>query len=383
MTEMSGVLLLLLYMSHSSSAICGMQKATITDESTENIVGINEFPWVVSLQDQHYTHLAFGCILSEFWILTTASFLQHRLKLIVIVGIANMDPQKTDHTEYPVHSIIIHEKFNNKSMSNNIALLRTESAIFFDDLVQAICFLNKKLHRESVLRNCWVAGWNPTSATGNRMTMSILRRISVKDIAVCPFRDRKTECASHTLKKSNHVCLGEAGNPMMCQVKNLDLWVLRGILTDEGSLCPGLFLYTAVEEYSDWIMAKAKKAGLPLSPLNPWEKLVPEFSFDESNNALTTNAYSLQSYSEWPKSYSQGQRMSTVYDQPTQNEQNFRANGLQKSDWPSKVAVQPMYYDYYGGEAGEGRVVAGQNRLHWSQERILMSLVLVFLGSGV
>lgn len=170
---------------------------------------------------------------------------------------------------------------------------------------------------------------------------------------------------------------------MMCQVKNLDVWVLRGILTYGGSLCPGLFLYTTVEEYSDWIMAKAKKAGLPLYPLNPWEKLVPEFSFDESNNALTTNVYSVRSYSEWPQSYSQGQSMSTVYDQPTQKEQNFRANGLQKSDWPSKVAVQPMYYDYYGGEAGEGRAVAGQNRLHWSQERILMSLVLVFLGSGV
>lgn len=51
------------------------------DEPKENLVGSNEFPWVVSLQDPQYTHLAFGCILSKFWILSTASALQHRLVL--------------------------------------------------------------------------------------------------------------------------------------------------------------------------------------------------------------------------------------------------------------------------------------------------------------
>lgn len=61
------------------SAVCGIQKANIEDESKENLVSSTEFPWVVSIQDQEYTHLAFGCILSEFWILSSASALQHRL----------------------------------------------------------------------------------------------------------------------------------------------------------------------------------------------------------------------------------------------------------------------------------------------------------------
>ncbi|XP_005078698.2 LOW QUALITY PROTEIN: inactive serine protease 54 [Mesocricetus auratus] len=382
--RMRVVLLVLLYISHSSSAICGIQKANIVDDSEENLVGINEFPWVVSLQDPEYTHLAFGCILSEFWILSIASALQHRKKVIAVVGIANMDPRKVDHTEYPVNTIILHDSFNNNSMSNNIALVRTESAIRFDDMVQAICFLGKKLHKPPTLKNCWVAGWNPTSATGNHMTMSILRRISVKDIDLCPLRRHpKTECASHTNKNFNNVCLGESGSPMMCQVKKLNIWVLRGILAHGGNSCPGLFLYAKVEDYSDWIMAKTKRAGPSLSAINPWETLVSEFHFDESNVALTKNMYSVHGHAERPRSYSQGQKVSTLYDQSTDDGQNFRVNGLQEAGWPSKVAVQPMYYDYYGGEAGEGGAVAGQNRLHWPQEMILMSLVLVFLGSGV
>ncbi|XP_076427731.1 inactive serine protease 54 isoform X1 [Peromyscus maniculatus bairdii] len=384
MAELREVLLVLLYMAHSSSAICGTQKANIVDEPKENLVGSNEFPWVVSLQDPQYTHLAFGCILSKFWILSTASALQHRLKIIAVVGIANMDPRKVDHTEYPVNMIILHENFNNRSMSNNIALLRTESAIHFDDMVQAICFLDKKQDKAPTLKNCWVAGWNPTAATGNHMTMSILRRIYVKDIELCPLpRDQKTECASHTNKESTNVCLGEPGSPMMCQVKKSDLWVLRGIVTRGGDLCPGLFLYASVGDYSDWIIAKANKAGPPLSVLNPWEKLIPEAPFQESNTALTKNSSSVQGHAERPRSYSQGQKMSTLFDQPTDGRQNFRVNGLQESSWPSKVAVQPMYYDYYGGEVGEGGAMAGQNRLRWPQGRILMSLVLVFLGSGV
>ncbi|CAO2610381.1 Inactive serine protease 54, partial [Lemmus lemmus] len=365
------------------SAVCGVQKANIEDESKESFVSSTEFPWVVSIQDQEYTHLAFGCILSEFWILSTASALQDRKKVIAVVGIANMDPRKVDHKEYSVSTIIRHEDFSNNSRSNNIALLKTESAIHFDDMVQAICFLSKTLHKPPTLKNCWVAGWNPTSATGNHMTMSILRRISVKDIDLCPLqREQKTECASHT-NKEYKVCLGEPGSPMMCQVKKLNLWVLKGIVTYRGDSCPGLFLYASVEDYSDWIMAKTKKAGPSLSSLHPWEKLPSELLFDESNIALTKNAYSVHGHAEQPQSHSGGPKLSTLYDQSTDSGQNFRANGLQESGWPAKVAIQPMYYDYYGGEAGEGGAVAGQSRLCCPQERILMSLVLVFLGSGV
>lgn len=63
------------------SAVCGIQKANIVDNLHENLVSSTEFPWVVSIQDKQYTHLAFGCILSEFWILSMASALQNRLVL--------------------------------------------------------------------------------------------------------------------------------------------------------------------------------------------------------------------------------------------------------------------------------------------------------------
>lgn len=87
-----------------------------------------------------------------------------RKDAVAIVGIAKMDAKLIAHEEYPVNTIIIHEDFDNVTMKNNIALLKTDTAIKFNSLVQPICFLGRKLHMPPTLENCWVAGWNPTSA---------------------------------------------------------------------------------------------------------------------------------------------------------------------------------------------------------------------------
>ncbi|XP_010615498.1 inactive serine protease 54 isoform X2 [Fukomys damarensis] len=385
MAEMRGMLLVLLYVSQSSAS-CGIQKTSLVDESEENLVSTMEFPWVVSVQDSQYTHLAFGCILSHFWILSIASAFQNRKDAIVVVGIANMDPRKNAFIEYPVRTIIIHEDFDNHSMNNNVALLRTDSAMHFDDLVQPICFLGKEQPMLPALKNCWVSGWNPTSATGNHMTMSILRRISVKDFHLCPLhKPQKTGCGSHTERETDAVCLGEPGSPMMCQLQHLDLWVLRGILTHGGEKCPGLFLYTKVEDYSDWITSMARRAGPPLSSLRHWEKLI-HFSHHRLPAVVTQKAYSEQGPVRWPQSYFQGQRNSTVHLQGTNSSSSrggpdLRVKGLQKPDSSAKLTVQPMYYDYYGGDVGK-MPFADQDRVQ-PQEIILVSFMLVFFGNSV
>ncbi|KAL2762352.1 inactive serine protease 54 isoform 2, partial [Daubentonia madagascariensis] len=294
-----------------------------------------------------------------------------------------MDPSKIAHTEYPVNTIIIHEDFDNHSMSNDIALLKTDSEIHFNSLVQSICFLGRELHMPPVLQNCWVSGWNPTTATGNHMTMSILRKIFVKDTDLCPLHKlQNTGCGRHTKEETKAVCLGEPGSPMMCQLENLNLWVLRGILTHGGEKCPGLFLYTKVEDYSDWIMSETKTAGLPLSLLHHWEKTI-SFSHHRSHAATTQNTYSALDYLGWSQSYFQEPRKSNMHFQQTNSSRDgldFREKGIKELGKSSEPAIQPMYYDYYGGEVGS---VAGQNRLHQPQEIILISFVLVFFCSSV
>ncbi|XP_032179729.1 LOW QUALITY PROTEIN: inactive serine protease 54 [Mustela erminea] len=395
--RMRGMLLVLLYVSHSSAS-CGIQKASVIETSEEGLVNDKEFPWVVSLQDSQYTHLAFGSILSEFWIISIASILQNRKDVIVIVGIAKMDAKVISHEEYPVNTIIIHEDFDNETMTNNIALLKTDTAIEFSSLVQPICFLGRKLHVSPVLRNCWVAGWNPTSATGNHMTMSILRKISVKDIDLCPLhRIKKTGCGNHVEQETDAVCLGDPGNPMMCQLQKLNMWVLTGILSHGGEKCPGLFLYIKVEDYSDWIMSKTKKTSRPLSSFHHWEESFPFPSYS-SRVIMTPKKHSGLGQGEWSQTYMQGHIKVTSHTLPTlptlptfpalptnssRKSLVMGVKGLGELGRSSVMAAQPMYYDYYGEAGDSGGSTSGQNRLHRPQEIILFFSVLVFFCNGI
>lgn len=83
---------------------------------------------------------------------------------IAIVGIAKMNATVISHEEYPVNTIIIHEGFDNETMTNNLALLKTDTAMRFSSLVESICFLRNQQYTPLASRNCWVAGWNPTFA---------------------------------------------------------------------------------------------------------------------------------------------------------------------------------------------------------------------------
>ncbi|XP_075851800.1 inactive serine protease 54 isoform X2 [Microcebus murinus] len=389
MAEMRGVLVVLLCVFHSSAS-CGIQQAANSDvldpNPEEKLVRKMEFPWVVSLQDSQYTHLAFGCIISRFWILSIASAFQNRKDIVVVVGLNNMDPSRIAHTEYPINTVIIHEDFDNQSMNNDIALLKTDSEMHFNSLVQSICFLRGELHMPPVSQNCWVAGWNPTSATGKHMTMSILRGIFVKDIDLCPIpKFESTGCGRHTKEETKSVCLGEPGSPMMCQLERLNLWVLRGILTHGGEKCPGLFLYTKVEEYSNWILYETRMSGLPLSSLHHWERLI-SLSQQRPHAAKPQSTPAASKYLKWSPTHFQRQAKTNMPLQQMNSSRSgldFREKAVNESSRLSEPAAQPAYYDYYGGEAGESGSAASQNTLHQPQEIILVSSVLVFFCSRV
>ncbi|KAF6079144.1 serine protease 54 [Phyllostomus discolor] len=367
---------------------CGVQKASITEDSEEGLVSENEFPWVVSLQDSHHTHLAFGSILSEFWILSIASAFQHRPFAVAVVGIASMDARVLSHEEYPVSTIILHEDFDEVTMTNNLALLKTDTAMQFSGLVRSVCYLGTKLHVPLALRNCWVAGWNPTFATGNHMTMSILRKISMNDLDQCPFPTfQKTGCGDHVAGETDSVCLGDPGNPLMCQLQKSYLWVLRGILTEGGERCPGLLVYVKVEDYSDWIESKTRTSGLPLSAVYHWENTVPVHGYSP-HATVEQKTHSGLSQVTWTETQLQTQESTTAVTSEPENSseesEESRGEEVRETSSLSEAAVeeatQPEYFDYYQEQqAGEDKAVSGQDRLPEPREMVLFAFVFSFV----
>lgn len=56
---------------------CGMLAIMAPTSSKQGFAAAGEFPWVVSLQDRHHRHVAFGVILSKRWIISAASSFQN------------------------------------------------------------------------------------------------------------------------------------------------------------------------------------------------------------------------------------------------------------------------------------------------------------------
>ncbi|KAG6927030.1 protease, serine 54 [Chelydra serpentina] len=332
-------------MSRSPAAGCGTQITLAPSSSTQAFAAVGEFPWVVSIQDLQHDHLAFGSILSEHWILSAASSFQTRHPAFAGVGLTALNTQRKPR--YSISTVIPHEDFNEITLDKNIALLKTGSPVEFSDAVRPICFPSRNLTAAS-LENCWVSGWlHPAAALGflaqpgRHGAASFLRKLSVVDVDPCPLkRIVTTECSSHRDSDNMTGCLGDPGNPVMCQAEGTGHWVLNGVLSPGGMRCYGPFLYTKVAYYSDWISATTAAAGVPVYP-----------TFARGRSAFRAPAGDLEGSFEpaekvFPSSViseagsDHGQAKQQPKDiKPTQE---GLARFYSKSD--------PVYYDYYSGE---------------------------------
>ncbi|XP_074929935.1 inactive serine protease 54 [Chelonoidis abingdonii] len=332
---------------------------------------VGEFPWVVSIQDLQHNHLAFGSILSEHWILSAASTFQTRQPAFAGVGITDMNTQRKPQSQYSISTIIPHEDFNTITLDKNIALLKTATPVEFSDAVQPICFPSRNLTTDT-LENCWVSGWlHPTAGflaqIGRHVAASFLRKLSVVDVDPCPLkRIVTTECSSHQDSDNVTGCLGDPGNPVMCQAKGTGAWVLNGVLSQGGMRCYGPFLYTKVAYYSDWISATTADAGVPVYP-----------TFARGRSAFQAPTEDLEGSFESAEKVFQPSVIAEAgsgRDQAKQRPKDIKpaqeglARAYSKSD--------PVYYDYYSGET----LPISQGCVHLPPSLMEMSSAFLLLG---
>ncbi|KAM9061113.1 inactive serine protease 54 [Sarcophilus harrisii] len=304
----------------------------------DDLATVDSFPWVVSLQDSQYTPLTLGCILNEFWILSIASRFQNRKTVLALVGITDMNARRRTQPEYLITVILRHEGFNSMTMENNIALLKTYTAIEFNDQVQPICFPNRNL-APGILENCWVSGWIHTAA----VNAFILIKEGLKAV---PFSQ------------------GDPGNPVMCQAKETRLWVLSGILDKGGASCGGPFLCTKLAYYGDWISRRITSEGANFCPVFSWEELPPPASpAAGARPPNATRAALARAFSPPPPRKRGRAKARKTHGRPKLRPLNMAPAGEEGAGRPEAEsrrepleratltdASEPLYYDYYSGE---------------------------------
>uniref|UniRef100_A0A7M5V6T6 Peptidase S1 domain-containing protein n=1 Tax=Clytia hemisphaerica TaxID=252671 RepID=A0A7M5V6T6_9CNID len=261
--------------------VCGKSKSTKFLDMIQRIVGgvdANEgdLPWQAAMRSRNSGKPFCGAtLISKKWAVS-AAHCQIRAGQQIVLGAHNFR-QATEASRQirTVRRAINHQGYNDRTMTNDIALVELSQEVEFDEFVKPACVLDssKQLAAETPVV---ISGWGTTASGGSQP--NILQEAEVKVVSrqVCNSRygngiDRTMLCAAARGKDS---CQGDSGGPLVVDLKDSnggDQFYLAGVVSF-GIGCanpsyPGV--YSNVASLRNWIQTNLASAGVYPATNNP------------------------------------------------------------------------------------------------------------------
>ncbi|XP_033121970.1 uncharacterized protein LOC117120977, partial [Anneissia japonica] len=239
---------------NSSVSVCGMQQIQV---SSSRIVGgedsyPGEWPWMLSCQSNG-RHICGASLISEQWAITAAHCVGEFND--ITAGITTLDDNSVFRESVLIAETFIHPEYDAFSNDNDIALLRLDSPVQFNQFVQPICYESLEYLPGT---SCYIAGWGLLAEYGsypNTLQDTSVLLLSIEEcrsLLINTVTDNMI-CAGYAAGGQDS-CQGDSGGPLMCRSDD-GTWNLVGI-TSWGEGCarpnkPGV--YTKVSEYAEFI----------------------------------------------------------------------------------------------------------------------------------
>ncbi|XP_004561663.3 transmembrane protease serine 2 isoform X1 [Maylandia zebra] len=236
---------------------CGKSSAAPSSRIVGGTEAVNgAWPWQVSLQVSG-RHSCGGSVISRYWILSAAHCFKYSSSPSlwrVYYGDVNLENMFNSR----VQKIIKHKDFDTRTNNYDIALLKLDTPLTFNNKVRPVCLPNVDLNL-SANRQAWITGWGALQSTGptpkimNQAKVTIYSRATCNAPEVLNGEVTKAMFCAGSLEGGVDSCQGDSGGPLV--VKEGNRWWLAGA-TSYGYGCalknkPGV--YANVPFFIDWI----------------------------------------------------------------------------------------------------------------------------------
>ncbi|EFA08591.1 collagenase isoform X1 [Tribolium castaneum] len=220
-----------------------------------------QFPWqvlVASSTPDNNDVVCSGAIISHDWILTSAYCVYEMDSVTVFPGIIDLNDISGPMID--AKTVIVHEDYNNKTLENDIGLVKLESSLVFDETIQVIT-LSEDVIGDAV--NVTISGWGHSNDDQDNLT-TILQYATVPTI-------KNSECAkfygsdvvtsnvlcTHNSDLVKGPCLNDGGAPLIINAgtdpQHVGIFSFLGEHGCEKNYPAG---YTRTASYLNWVKNK-------------------------------------------------------------------------------------------------------------------------------
>ncbi|KAF7246935.1 Transmembrane protease serine 12 [Varanus komodoensis] len=206
---------------------CGTRPAVDKLKTGARIVGgyeaqLGAWPWQISLQiyrlgiGLRYLHVCGGSLINNNSVLTAAHCIKEKLKPEIwkaVIGLHHLYLHESHTVQSRVRAIMIHSKFNKKTLENDVALFKLSKPVIYNDYIQPICLPNTSLLLTDGTP-CYISGWGLKNENGVGTYILHEAQIRIIPLKICNRYDWYAGAVSR-----NNLCAGsETGHVDSCQV---------------------------------------------------------------------------------------------------------------------------------------------------------------------